>query len=372
MVVGHRAVGGAVELCKLVHILPHSLVVGVEDMRTVAVHVDALHILGVDVARDMVALIDDEAALFACLFGLMGKHGAVQAGAHDEIIILFHGLLSFFFGSAFASEEVFFWDSRYWSMAVWMRARAASGVICLSCAAAMVWWPPPPRDSMMTCTLTAPRLRAEMFTPVPTCTATKLASTFWMVSRSLAACAMATLASGATSPLTGDGTVFVHLGRLHKVGLGVVLHHGHIKQLAHPLGLRAVAAQSSRGLKGPHAGVEGKVSRIQHDTGQQALRFHPVGLVIALAHVLQKLRDQLAGRGGIGLVADKGRVFNVAHALAVVVDDGHPAAFFQDLLALHKTCLICIHHDAQRRLEMMGSAPLGSMKSSSCPAATEH
>ena len=55
---------------------------------------------------------------------------------------------------------------------------------------------------MMTCTFTAPRLRAEMLTPPPTCTATKLASTFWMVSRSLAAWAMATRASGATSPLT--------------------------------------------------------------------------------------------------------------------------------------------------------------------------
>ena len=54
VVVGHRAVGVAVELCKLVHILPHSLVVGVEDMGTVAVDIDALHALGVDVARDVV------------------------------------------------------------------------------------------------------------------------------------------------------------------------------------------------------------------------------------------------------------------------------------------------------------------------------
>ena len=58
-----------------------------------------------------------------------------------------------------------------------MRARAASGVMCLSWAAAMVWWPPPPSDYMMTCTFTAPRLRAETFTHVPTGTATKLAST---------------------------------------------------------------------------------------------------------------------------------------------------------------------------------------------------
>ncbi len=72
MVVGHRAVGVAVELCKLVHILPHSLVVGVEDMCAVAVHIDALHILGVDIARDMVALINDQ-TLFACLFWPRGQ-----------------------------------------------------------------------------------------------------------------------------------------------------------------------------------------------------------------------------------------------------------------------------------------------------------
>ena len=92
VVVGHRAVGVAVELCKLVHILPHSLVVGVEDMRTVAVHVDALHSFGVDIARDMVALIDDQ-TLFACLFGLVGKHGTEQTGTNDEIIVLFHAFI---------------------------------------------------------------------------------------------------------------------------------------------------------------------------------------------------------------------------------------------------------------------------------------
>ena len=92
MVVGHRTVGVAVELCKLVHILPHGLVVGVEDMRAVAVHIDALHILGVDVARDMIALIDDQ-TLFACLFGLVGKHGTEQTGTNDKIIILFHAFI---------------------------------------------------------------------------------------------------------------------------------------------------------------------------------------------------------------------------------------------------------------------------------------
>ena len=105
--------------------------------------------------------------------------------------------------------------------------------------------------------------------------------------------------------------------------------------------------------------MEGKVSRIQHDAGQQALSFHPVGLVIPLAHILQKLRDQLTGRGGVGLVADKGRVLNKAHALAVVVDDGHLAAFFENFFALYQIDLVCIHHDAQRPLGDDGQCTFG-------------
>ena len=61
-----------------------------------------------------------------------------------------------------------------------------------------------------------------------------------------------------------DGTVAVHLGSLHKVCLGVVLHHGHIKELAHPLRLRTVAAQSGGSFKRAHAGVQGEVPGIQH------------------------------------------------------------------------------------------------------------
>ena len=40
----------------------------------------------------MVALIDDQ-TLFACLFGLVGKHGTEQTGTNDEIIVLFHAFI---------------------------------------------------------------------------------------------------------------------------------------------------------------------------------------------------------------------------------------------------------------------------------------
>ena len=49
-------------------------------------------------------------------------------------------------------------------------------------------------------------------------------------------------------------------------------------------------------------------------------------------------------------MADQIRVLDVAHTLAVVVDDSHLAAFFQDLLAFHKAHLVCIHHHAQGAL----------------------
>ena len=56
-------------------------------MRAVAVHVDALHVLGVDVAGDMVAAVDDEAGL-AELGGLMAEHRRGDAGADNQIIIM--------------------------------------------------------------------------------------------------------------------------------------------------------------------------------------------------------------------------------------------------------------------------------------------
>ena len=59
-----------------------------EDVRTVFVDMDALNALGVDVARNVGALIHDQHG-FAVGLGLMGEDGTVQAGA-DYQIIIFH------------------------------------------------------------------------------------------------------------------------------------------------------------------------------------------------------------------------------------------------------------------------------------------
>ena len=149
VIVGNGAVGVAVELRKLVHILPHCLAAGVENVGPIAVDLNALHFLGVDIPGNVAALINHKAC-FARLFCFLGEHRTVKACAYDEIIVMVHPCFSFFLDSGSFLESGFFWLSRYWSMAVWMRARAASGVICLSWAAAIVWWPPPPRLSMMT------------------------------------------------------------------------------------------------------------------------------------------------------------------------------------------------------------------------------
>ena len=87
LVDGHGAVHVVVELGEAVDVVPNRAQGGVEDVRAVAVHVDALHVLGVDVAGDMVAAVDDEAGL-AELSGLMAEHRRGDAGADNQIIIM--------------------------------------------------------------------------------------------------------------------------------------------------------------------------------------------------------------------------------------------------------------------------------------------
>ena len=88
VVVGNGRVGVSVEHRKPVDVVPHFPVVGVEDVRAVAVDVDALDLLGVDVAGDVGALVHHQ-AVPAGGGGLAGKDRAEQAGADDQVIIRF-------------------------------------------------------------------------------------------------------------------------------------------------------------------------------------------------------------------------------------------------------------------------------------------
>ena len=58
-------------------------------MRAVAVDLDALDVLGVDVAGDVVAAVDDQDRL-AGAPGDIGEDRAREAGADDEVIVLGH------------------------------------------------------------------------------------------------------------------------------------------------------------------------------------------------------------------------------------------------------------------------------------------
>ena len=90
-----RRVDVVVELGEAVDVIPDGPIRGVEDVRAVAVHLDALDVLRVDVAGDVVAAVDDEDGL-AGAFGGVGEHGAGEARAHDEVVVLGHALLLMF------------------------------------------------------------------------------------------------------------------------------------------------------------------------------------------------------------------------------------------------------------------------------------
>ena len=85
LVIRHRGIGEAVEGHEPVDILPHRFIIGVEDVRTVPVDVDALHLLRVDIPGDVRPLVDDKDG-FASGFRLPGEDGAEEPGADDQVV----------------------------------------------------------------------------------------------------------------------------------------------------------------------------------------------------------------------------------------------------------------------------------------------
>ena len=89
MIVGKGAIGISVEGNDRVYEVPNGLVVGMEDVGTILMDVDAFDILAIDIAAQVRAFVYDEAFL-ALLPGLMGESGTKQAGTNNEIIVVFH------------------------------------------------------------------------------------------------------------------------------------------------------------------------------------------------------------------------------------------------------------------------------------------
>lgn len=87
--VGDRRVDVVVELGEAVDVVPDVPHGGVEDVRAVAVDLDALDVLGVDVAGDAVAAVDDQDRLAGAPGGV-GEYGAREAGTDDKVIVLGH------------------------------------------------------------------------------------------------------------------------------------------------------------------------------------------------------------------------------------------------------------------------------------------
>ena len=84
-IVGDGAVGEAVHPHEAVQVAPELVAVRMEDVRAVAMHVDAVHPLRVDVAAHMIAPVHDQAALCA-VRQLPRQRCAGQPRANDQVI----------------------------------------------------------------------------------------------------------------------------------------------------------------------------------------------------------------------------------------------------------------------------------------------
>ena len=75
-----------VEPRKAIHESPHALIVGVKNMRAVAVHLDAGNRLGIAIARDVWPLVDDQQA--AAPFGGRAREYGTEHPATDHQVVV--------------------------------------------------------------------------------------------------------------------------------------------------------------------------------------------------------------------------------------------------------------------------------------------
>ena len=85
LVPGYRRIDVVVELRILVHILPDLLVRRMEDVSPVFVNIYIIPSGRIDIAADMIALVDHNRRL-ASLAGFICKNGAIQAGPDHQVV----------------------------------------------------------------------------------------------------------------------------------------------------------------------------------------------------------------------------------------------------------------------------------------------
>ncbi len=87
MIAGDGAVLVVVEGRELIDVAPHCLIGGVEDVRPIGVHIDAIQTLAVDVPTCVAPALYDKYPLL--LFdSLVGEDCAKQSRSDNEIIVL--------------------------------------------------------------------------------------------------------------------------------------------------------------------------------------------------------------------------------------------------------------------------------------------
>ena len=84
----NRRIDIVVELGELVHIVPDFFIARMKNMGAVAVYVDAVYILSVNISRDMVSPVDHQHA-FSSFFRFISENRAKKTGSYYKIIV-FH------------------------------------------------------------------------------------------------------------------------------------------------------------------------------------------------------------------------------------------------------------------------------------------
>ena len=88
-IISDRTIGVAVELHNQIHEIPYIFVICMENVSAILMHVDAFHLLAVDITTKVWTLVYYKTFL-AHLLSAIGKCGSEQARTNYEVIIVKH------------------------------------------------------------------------------------------------------------------------------------------------------------------------------------------------------------------------------------------------------------------------------------------
>ena len=120
LVIGYRAVGVAVELSQIIYIIPHLTVAGMEDVCSVTMHMNPLHILAIHISADMIAFFHNQTG-FSTFLCLVRPDSCIKSASNQYIIIFLHNscppcLSSSLTGFRFCRTNLRFLQNRLFSL----------------------------------------------------------------------------------------------------------------------------------------------------------------------------------------------------------------------------------------------------------------